>query len=68
MLGRLSALDDPGLGAVRGVISVTRRTAHTHFNVWERMKYHSRGVEACGNRLPRGRTPNEDVAYDAIFG
>jgi hypothetical protein len=64
----LSTFDDPSLGAVPPVIFLTSRAVHTYFDFWKRMKYHGPGVEAGGNRLPRGRTPNEDVAFDVVLG
>jgi hypothetical protein len=62
------ARDDPGSSAVPPVILLTSRAVHRHFDFWKRIKYHGPGVEAGGNRSPRGRTPNEDVAVDAVFG
>jgi hypothetical protein len=61
------AFDDPGPGATPPVIFVTSRV-HTHFDFGKRVKYHGSGVEAGGNRLPRSRTPNEDVPFDAALG
>ena len=62
------AFDDPRSGAVPRMIFVTSRAAHTHFDFRKCMKYHRVGVEARGNWLPRGRTENEDVAFDSVFG
>ena len=62
------AFDDPRSGAVPRMIFVTSRAAHTHFDFRKCTKYHRVGVEARGNWLPRGRTENEDVAFDSVFG
>jgi hypothetical protein len=62
------ARDDPGSSAVPPVIFLTSRAAHTHFNVWERIENHSFGVEPGRDGLAGCRTPNEDVAVDAVFG
>jgi len=47
-LSRFSAFDDPGCGAFPGVIFLTGRAVHTHFNVWERIEDHGH-VSECGD-------------------
>ena len=63
--GRFRAFDDPGLGAIPGMIFLTGGATHTHFNVWKCIKNHSSGVKASGNRSARSRTSNEYVASHA---
>ena len=61
------AFNDPGHSAVPPVVFSTSRAMHTRLDFWKRTKHHCSGVEASGNRLPRGRASDEDVACCAVF-